>query len=161
MTCVYQFSSWFADTRHVLILQTWHGRSWPHGLGTYPASSFLILSLAFMNVRSVWDFLMSARRESWHDCHIPCAIHSQEGHSICHTSHNIVHSACLQYVCNKEHQKTAYTYQGHSNSQYNAWYCQWHLWLEHQPGLSKLFMWAWICSTYTWYNFLPSWIGSA
>ena len=120
ITIVCKSTRELVDTSHILILQTWHGRSWPHGLGTYPASSFLILSLAFMNVRSVWDFLMSARRESWHDCHIPCAIHSQEGHDIYHTSCNNVHSACLQYVCNKEHQKTAYAYEGHSNSQNNA-----------------------------------------
>ena len=42
---------------------------------------------------------MTARSESLHDCHIPCAVHSQEGHGICHTSHNNVHFfACNMYA---------------------------------------------------------------
>ena len=51
------------------------------------------------------DFLMSARGKSLHDCHIPCVVHSQEGHSIHHTFPDKVHSAYSQYVCNVELQK--------------------------------------------------------
>ena len=54
ITIACKSTSELVDTRHFLILQTWHGRSWPHGLGTYPAISILILSLAYINVRSVW-----------------------------------------------------------------------------------------------------------
>ena len=102
ITIVCKSTSKFVDTRHVLILQTWHERCCSHGLGTYPISSFLIFSLAIINVRSVWRLPDVSKREFLHDCHIPCAFHSQEGHVICHTSHDKIHLSCLQCVCSTE-----------------------------------------------------------
>ena len=149
MTIACKSANELLDKIHAWILQTFQGRSWPHGWETDPDNSLQFCSFALINVRSVWGFLMSIRVETLHDYHIPCAFHSQAGHGFHHTSHNTVHSGYFPHEYNIGLQQTAYVFQGHCRSLSSGSVHQWHCWQVHQSSLSVLLSQAWTCTTYT------------